>query len=186
MKHHPKVKKQCLNCCKDILVFYADIERGRGKFCSRSCWDKYKRKLPEFIECKHCHKKFKNITSQRNKVFCSKDCQTMWQKGKPAYPNIVGKRGIKPRTYFKNKREKHGCAEDIDWRNSIFKRDNWTCQECKVKGGRLEAHHKKPFKKFPELRFELSNGITLCKECHKKTDSYGWQNYWKNHSRKTP
>jgi DNA modification methylase len=31
----------------------------------------------------------------------------------------------------------------------------------------------------PDLRHELSNGLTLCITCHKKTDTYGWQNYWK-------
>lgn len=61
------------------------------------------------------------------------------------------------------------------WRECIFKRDNYTCTCCKEKekvSGRLEAHHIKPFAQFPELRFAIDNGQTLCKECHKKTDTY--------------
>lgn len=52
------------------------------------------------------------------------------------------------------------------WRSKVFIRDNFTCQKCNVKGGVLNAHHIKPFAHYPELRFELSNGLTLCKCCH--------------------
>lgn len=58
------------------------------------------------------------------------------------------------------------------WRESVFQRDDWTCQGCGVRGGYLEAHHIKSWAIFPELRFELENGQTLCKPCHKLTDNY--------------
>ncbi len=58
------------------------------------------------------------------------------------------------------------------WRKSIFERDDYTCQDCKVRGGELHAHHIKSFRNFPELRIEMSNGITLCVECHKKTNNF--------------
>lgn len=56
----------------------------------------------------------------------------------------------------------------IYWRKEVLKRDNYTCQDCGKQGGFLQAHHIKHFALFPELRTELSNGITLCKTCHKK------------------
>lgn len=56
-----------------------------------------------------------------------------------------------------------------DWRKSVFKRDNYTCQICLQRGKYLEADHIKPWAYFPELRFELSNGRTLCRPCHDKT-----------------
>lgn len=59
------------------------------------------------------------------------------------------------------------------WREEVYKRDNWTCRDCKVRGGKLNPHHIKPFSLFPELRFVLENGVTLCEACHKKTDTYG-------------
>jgi 5-methylcytosine-specific restriction endonuclease McrA len=46
-------------------------------------------------------------------------------------------------------------------------------QECGERGGRLEADHIKPVSKFPELIFELTNGRTLCRDCHFKTITYG-------------
>jgi 5-methylcytosine-specific restriction endonuclease McrA len=59
------------------------------------------------------------------------------------------------------------------WRESVFKRDDFTCIFCKIKGGTLNADHIKPFCNYPELRFEINNGRTLCVGCHKKTETYG-------------
>lgn len=52
------------------------------------------------------------------------------------------------------------------WRTKVFERDNYTCQNCGEKGGELNAHHIKMFSQFPKLRFDVSNGLTLCKQCH--------------------
>lgn len=55
-----------------------------------------------------------------------------------------------------------------EWRTSVFKRDNYTCRRCNIRGGKLHAHHIQKWADTPELRFESSNGLTLCMECHKK------------------
>lgn len=54
------------------------------------------------------------------------------------------------------------------WRDQVFARDDFTCQFCRKRGRELEADHIKPFSIYPELRFEVSNGRTLCKECHRR------------------
>lgn len=59
------------------------------------------------------------------------------------------------------------------WREAVFKRDNWTCVICSKKGGNLNADHIKKFADYPELRFSIDNGRTLCVPCHKATDTYG-------------
>ena len=55
------------------------------------------------------------------------------------------------------------------WRYDVFMRDSFTCQKCgDSRGGNLVAHHIKPFSEYPELRFEVSNGLTVCETCHEK------------------
>ena|SRR3990167_1071512 len=58
------------------------------------------------------------------------------------------------------------------WRKSVFERDDYTCQSCGTRGGELNADHVKPFALYENLRFELSNGKTLCVTCHRKTDTF--------------
>ena len=53
------------------------------------------------------------------------------------------------------------------WATHIKKRDNMACQECGSTEN-IVAHHIKSWTKFPELRFDINNGITLCNICHKK------------------
>lgn len=59
------------------------------------------------------------------------------------------------------------------WREAVFKRDDWTCKFCGVRSGvqkkvYLEADHIQEFAYYPELRFAIDNGRTLCKDCHRK------------------
>lgn len=71
------------------------------------------------------------------------------------------------------------------WRLKVYQRDNWTCQKCGKKLKNLVAHHKKSFKDHPELRFDVSNGQTLCRSCHKKVhEEIGKQTRWKKKQKK--
>jgi len=61
------------------------------------------------------------------------------------------------------------------WREAIFLRDNFTCQNPKcefcenIMGVNLHPHHIKSLALYPELAFKVENGITYCEEYHLKT-----------------
>jgi len=70
-----------------------------------------------------------------------------------------------------NNRERHSVwhtrFEYKEWRQAVFIRDSYTCQMCKLPSiGNIEAHHIHPWSMFPEERFDVLNGITLCENCH--------------------
>lgn len=81
----------------------------------------------------------------------------------------TGKSCLTNKRYYHRKDKKYK-----EWRKKVFERDEYTCQHCQAKSGKdsevyLEPHHIKGWAKYEELRYELSNGITLCRECHKLT-----------------
>jgi hypothetical protein len=82
--------------------------------------------------------------------FCNKNCYLRW-KSKNAKINTT----YRENSFYKS------------WRREIFWRDNFTCQECGKRGGNIEAHHLKSFTHYSELKIDISNGITLCLDCHK-------------------
>lgn len=54
------------------------------------------------------------------------------------------------------------------WVQEVFKIESYTCQKCgDDRGGNLIAHHIESYNNNPELRTEISNGITFCEACHK-------------------
>lgn len=69
-------------------------------------------------------------------------------------------------------------AEYKDWRKQVYERDGYMCVLCgDDRGSNLNADHIRPFALYPELRFDINNGRTVCVDCHKKTDTYGWKVY---------
>lgn len=63
--------------------------------------------------------------------------------------------------------------EYVIWRNEVYKRDNYTCRLCNThcQKGNIVAHHLQKFSDFPELRFIIDNGLTLCRKCHAEIEN---------------
>lgn len=58
------------------------------------------------------------------------------------------------------------------WRNDVKDRDSHTCQNCGIADVVTHAHHIKSWKEHPKLRYDISNGITLCVKCHQKEHGF--------------
>ena len=69
----------------------------------------------------------------------------------------------------KDRRRTREYREYREWRAEVYDRDNYTCQRCGDNiGGTLIAHHIEGYNLNKGLRTELSNGVTLCSDCHNK------------------
>lgn len=108
-------------------------------------------------------KKHKDYGIQSTSLYGLKNsihnCRMCWMPKKESHWNWKG--GVtSERDDIKHKQKYQ------KWIKDVFERDNYTCQCCGARGVALEAHHIYNFSDFPELRTELSNGITLCHNCH--------------------
>lgn len=112
--------------------------------------------------CNYCNNLF---TPKHNILkYCSKICFVNYKKEfNKSSNNPNWKGGITN----ENKKERQSDKYK-EWRISVFVRDNYTCQHCKIIGGILHSHHIKHFSKNKDLRFDINNGLTLCFNCHKK------------------
>lgn len=67
------------------------------------------------------------------------------------------------------KRNLRNDGEYLQWVSKVKNRDKWQCkinnQDC---SGYLIVHHILLWSEYPELRYEINNGITLCQSHHPK------------------
>lgn len=64
------------------------------------------------------------------------------------------------------RRANRDCLEIRQWAKRVKERDDFTCQSCGKRGGRLVSHHLYNYATYPDKQLDLENGITLCKGCH--------------------
>jgi hypothetical protein len=64
----------------------------------------------------------------------------------------------------------------IKWAQCVKARDKFSCQIC-GRNGDVHAHHKMSWDVYPETRYTVSNGVTLCSTCHTRFhEKYGYGN----------
>lgn len=107
-----------------------------------------------------------------------------WNKGRklPEFSGENHPNWIKDRTKIvgRNTRTNDPCFKQ--WRLGVYKRDNYKCHISDTQClGRIEAHHILRWKDYPELRYEIDNGITLCHFHHprKKYDENRLVNFFR-------
>ena len=168
-----RVEAVCKNCGKTFLAH--KYRKDSIEFCGQNCYSEYRKKFPEqYSGFKKGHKPY--ITTPWLGKKLSEEHKEKISK--------ANKGQVKPWLSERMSRDKHwnwrgGVTPELQkirhskeydaWRFAVYKRDNYTCQHCKKKcrGREIVAHHLKNFKDFPKERFMISNGITLCRKCHK-------------------
>jgi predicted RNA-binding Zn-ribbon protein involved in translation (DUF1610 family) len=184
LKHGETLKKHyCVNCGKEV------------GYMSKRC-----------VKCSNIYNAKIRITIHKPNCQC---CACKAHRGEydgEKNPMFGIKRNGELNPNFKNWKTSLGqliktLNEFKQWRNQVYKRDNYTCQECgDAKGGNLECHHKIPFAKlldnflqsysqFSPLEdketlirlaityksfWDINNGQTLCKKCHYKLKKQTW------------
>jgi len=171
-------------------------------YCSRSCRAKHTGvgngiKTGAFVNCSTCDsqlwRKGSLILKSKNH-FCDKKCfgefksnlDFSWATGINNW-NWQGGISFLGKSLYKQIRK---IKVYSDWRKSIFKRDNYTCVNCKIMGGKLNAdHYPIPFSTLIkenkintldsalncDILWDINNGRTLCEPCHKKI---GFKGSW--------
>lgn len=168
-RNHQSYKKSLeRNCAICGKFFKAKAERI--KCCSRECGIQFRDKdRKKIVNCSFCGKevmKFKSNLIGKKNSFCNSQCLGRYFSGERSPHWIIDRNQIKD-----TQQTIRRSLDMKDWRTSVFKRDNYTCQMCMDRSRKkhavtLNAHHIKKFGKYPDLRFDIDNGITLCVDCH--------------------
>jgi len=180
-----KINVICSYCKK----YFKSYPSSKSVFCSMECEGKdrtlhpKRKRAGKIVFCNVCNKQFYLplcIIGKNN--YCSLICLYSIRLGKPNFGNQREKNGQWKGGVTTVNAKIRASLEYTNWRRKVFERDLYKCIWCNIKGGWnkelkkqivLNADHIKPFALYPELRFELNNGRTLCEDCHMKTSTFG-------------
>ncbi len=160
----------CDNCGK---IFSGLFVRAK-KTCSKECLSVIRRLrsgrptgIPHTAEWKS--KMGLQRSGYKNHFFGKTHTEKAKQK---IAESLMGKKGILSRRWKKDRsqlavRQERNDSGYKDWRLSVWKRDNYKCKIADSNcAGKIEAHHILSWSEYPELRYSLNNGITLCHAHH--------------------
>jgi len=147
-------------CCKNEFDYRPNKHHPTRRFCSHKCVQKYggRRGIPLSKESRI--KMSENMKGDKNHMFVDGSSK---------------RRGA----------ERQSSMRVREWRKSVFKRDDYTCQFCGIRPGngiavKLNADHIVPWSVSREKRFDIDNGRTLCVPCHKEVTREWLRKNWKN------
>jgi len=138
------------------------ISGDKNPFYGKKHTEETKKKMSEsHKDCIPWNKGKVNVFSKETRLKMSQN-RVGKQKGEN---NPAWKGGVTPLNNLIRK-----TKEYKEWAISVYKKYKYICQCCgiKCKAKNIIAHHIKSFTYFPKLRFDINNGVTLCRSCHIK------------------
>lgn len=161
----------------------------RQRFCSKSCAGKFRKPIKDqpTKECEVCGITYAKPSKQNtswwaDSSFCSSTCRhkipvSTETRNKRAVSLLGNRNSLGKNVGESNNNWKGGITSENnkirssfeykEWRTSVFKRDSYKCKmasdDCVHE---IHAHHILRFSEYPELRFDINNGITLCRNHH--------------------
>lgn len=149
MSSNKRVTKICTFCNQDFSIKFSENARGRGRFCSKICYDNWQRRQQTLGVCLVCQKQFIKKTWKRNpEKFCSKQCYSLYRNRDKTGKFLAG--------------EINGSKF---YRQIAFENYKHECSVCGYKQfiEILEVHHIDGNRK----NNKVENLQILCPNCHK-------------------
>jgi len=177
---HVTKEEKSKNISKAKKKWYNDGGVHPRGMLGKTAWNKGLKTPPEIVEKLRTAKLGKKASQATKKKMslARKGIQAIWTLGRipwnkgKKFPQISGEKHylwMGDRSEAVKRRRLRGTLEWKLWRASVFERDNYICQDCGACGVYLEAHHIIPIRSDMSKAFDLTNGITLCRQCHQKT-----------------
>ena len=160
-KQIPWNKNLKMNSVQKSKMNFSGLKLGRGYFKGKT--DIYSKETLKKMSIAKL-----GICGKNHPMFGKKNPMSDETKNKlRLYVGVKKYNYIKDRTQLKKSEKKHLDSRYREWMFVIKNRDNWKCvinnSDC---NGRLEAHHIFSWRSYPGLRYDVNNGITLCKFHH--------------------
>lgn len=165
-----KKKDVCMVCGKEMIVYRGEKYPKKHKTCSNEC------KIETIKRAR-----IKQIITEKHKKAISNAL-----KGRKLSKEHIAKISGSNNYHWNGGPDNpvkllRGTFAYKQWRLAVYKRDYWTCQICGYKGKKIVANHIKKFKDYSELRFIITNGITICDACDNKLvkrHEIEWESYF--------
>jgi 5-methylcytosine-specific restriction endonuclease McrA len=154
---------ECSGCGDTIVAKGSHLRSGSNTRCHECIRLAYTE-----VTCNHCNTQFDKRDCDVSKYpthYCSSECFQSWMKLHKSRPY----RSQESRDREKLKRRK--------WSFNVFQGDSFKCLKCGIDSD-LNGHHIYSFRDYTDLRFNISNGVTMCSSCH--TDfhkTYGYTDF---------
>ena len=158
------------NSIRSMLKFY-DIEIRHGSEAIKTQWENNDKRRKETA---NLAKNTILTEESRNKI--KEKMKTEEYRKKQSLSKI----GEKNPSYNPNldriNNNSRSIAGNTIWRRNILEKYNYKCDKCNSKDN-IQTHHLYNWSSHPEKRFDIDNGVCLCKKCHDEFHKkYGQKN----------